>query len=486
MALAAPAAVAGTWHVDAGADAGGDGLSWATAFRHLQDALTHADLAPGDEVRVAAGMYYPDRSAEQPAGSGNRFAEFKLISGVRIFGGFPPGGGDFAARDPDAHPTILSGNLGAEPGPLDPACEDADPAGSDCFTAAPGVAGCRIASCCGLVCEALPSCCLVEWDVQCAEAAGDLCGGRSYHVVSSFGASSEARLDGFTIIDGLADDDSFWESLGAGMLLRYASPRIVRCRFVDHVAAEGGAVMIFGVTAKPLFVNCVFANNWADRGAAARITYGGPDFVNCALVGNTADIGGGLFADETDGVSLVNCTVGHNTAGESGGGAHGAATLTNSIVWGNTPDQLTAAGTVTFSCVEGGHPGEGNIDADPMFAGPGEGDFRLAPGSPCIDRGSTLALPLDVVDLDGDSNLVESLPLDLALSRRTVAGGVDMGAWERCDFDVNGDGLAGMVDLLAVIAAWGTDPGGPPDFDGDGTVGILDFVGVIIHWGPCR
>ncbi len=34
-------------------------------------------------------------------------------------------------------------------------------------------------------------------------------------------------------------------------------------------------------------------------------------------------------------------------------------------------------------------------------------------------------------------------------------------------------------------AAWGTDPGGPPDFDGDGTVGILDLLTLLANWGLC-
>ncbi len=38
---------------------------------------------------------------------------------------------------------------------------------------------------------------------------------------------------------------------------------------------------------------------------------------------------------------------------------------------------------------------------------------------------------------------------------------------------------------LALWAAWGTDPGGPPDFDGDGSVGILDLLALLAHWGLC-
>ena len=54
-----------------------------------------------------------------------------------------------------------------------------------------------------------------------------------------------------------------------------------------------------------------------------------------------------------------------------------------------------------------------------------------------------------------------------------------------CLADLDGDGNVGILDLLALLAAWGSDPGGPPDFDGDGTVGILDLLTLLADWGSC-
>ncbi len=42
-----------------------------------------------------------------------------------------------------------------------------------------------------------------------------------------------------------------------------------------------------------------------------------------------------------------------------------------------------------------------------------------------------------------------------------------------------------IVDFLALLAAWGADPGSPPDFNGDGNVGITDFLELLANWGPC-
>ncbi len=53
---------------------------------------------------------------------------------------------------------------------------------------------------------------------------------------------------------------------------------------------------------------------------------------------------------------------------------------------------------MTWSCVEGGFPGAGNIDLDPLFVSGPDGDYYLsqiaagqAVDSPCVDAGSDLA-----------------------------------------------------------------------------------------------
>lgn len=59
-----------------------------------------------------------------------------------------------------------------------------------------------------------------------------------------------------------------------------------------------------------------------------------------------------------------------------------------------------------------------------------------------------------------------------------IVKGVQTTPW-----DLDGDGNVGIWDLLLLLAAWGTDPGGPPDFDGDGNVGILDLLTLLANWG---
>lgn len=490
VAAAAVGASGAVWHVDAGADAGGDGASWATAFRFLQDALTGEQLAAGDEIWVAEGRYHPDRSSTWPGGTDLRTATFKMVHGVRVYGGFPAGGGDgsFAARDPDRYESVLSGDL-FEPAAttFDPCI--APPAGAGgCFDGTPGIAGCHDGSCCNVVCETFPYCCAVEWDAQCAEIAADACSSRVYNVVYAFVIDAPARLDGFTITGGLADEvGSYFRTIGGGMLARQGDISVVRCRFVANRALSGGGLMLLGSLADNAVVNCTFRFNRADEGGGAAADGGDPDFDNCVFQDNRAltGRGGAVRCSPTSGAALSNCTVAGNSAAEEGGGVSGVAFVVNSILWGNTPDQVHGALGVAFSCVEGGHPGLGNFAGDPGFVDPAAGNLRLGRGSSCVDRASNGFMAADPADLDGDGILAEPTPLDLDLAARVLDGVVDAGAYEQCRYDLDGNGVVGISDLAELLGAWGTSPDGPPDFDGDGIVGISDFLELLGRWGGC-
>jgi hypothetical protein len=107
-----------------------------------------------------------------------------------------------------------------------------------------------------------------------------------------------------------------------------------------------------------------------------------------------------------------------------------------------------ATTTVSYSNVQEGPAGvyietgstlnweDGNIDTDPFFVDPNNDDYRLLPGSPCIDAGDNNSVPQDIADLDGDGNTTEPIPFDLDGNPRIVDGNndgksvVDMGAYE--------------------------------------------------------
>jgi hypothetical protein len=101
-------------YVDGDASFGGNGQNWATSYRYLQDALAVA--VSGDEIKVAEGIYKPDRGGGNTPG--NRYATFQLKNGVVITGGYAGFGEPQPdAWDIDVYETLLSGDLLANDGP---------------------------------------------------------------------------------------------------------------------------------------------------------------------------------------------------------------------------------------------------------------------------------------------------------------------------------------------------------------------------------
>jgi len=83
--------------------------------------------------------------------------------------------------------------------------------------------------------------------------------------------------------------------------------------------------------------------------------------------------------------------------------------------------------------------GGGNINTNPLFVEHGfwdmtdvwnNGNYQLQSSSSCIDQGDNLLLPQDIVDLDGDSDISEPLPVDINDTDRIKNAIVDMGAYE--------------------------------------------------------
>jgi len=122
----------------------------------------------------------------------------------------------------------------------------------------------------------------------------------------------------------------------------------------------------------------------------------------CLITGNLADQGGGA-ANAT----LVNCTVVGNDVRIDAGGGH-QVLARNCIFRQNMGGELDPASAVTWSIVDGGFPGIGNQDADPLFVSGASGtDYDLAPGSPAVDAGDPSSAP------DPDASLVDLGPFPL-------------------------------------------------------------------------
>jgi len=206
-----------------------------------------------------------------------------------------------------------------------------------------------------------------------------------------------------TFIGNTATNTGDVPTNGGGM---YGSPlTISNCTFIGNTASDYGGGMCTGGSST--ISNCTFTGNTAHDGGGIYNSGSSPTISNCTFTGNAAiEKGGGFYYNGSSAPELTNCTFTGNTANLGGGIYHTSSNtvLTNCILWDNGEEihDLIAAPVVTYCDVQGGYPGTGNIDADPLFVDAAGGDVHLqsrqghwtdtgwvldAQNSPCLDTG---------------------------------------------------------------------------------------------------
>ena len=183
-------------------------------------------------------------------------------------------------------------------------------------------------------------------------------------------------------------------SFGGGIsCTNESSPEIHRCTITRNEAADSGGGTYNWYLSNPLLSHCVISENRAGFGAGLYLRQR-MSVVNCVIADNHADYyGGGVRCADLASPTLHNCTITGNSAFEGGGiyaSSYGHPSVTNTILWGDQPDEIYHyAGNCLFShCdIEGGWPGVGNIDAEPMFLSYRGHDHLLGAASPCVDAG---------------------------------------------------------------------------------------------------
>lgn len=268
-------------YVNHAATGSATGHNWSNAYTDLQLALQSA--AYGDTMWVAAGTY-------KPTTDNNRDSSFRVPNGLRLYGGFSGTETELAQRDWEAHPVVLSGDIGVVDDTLDNSYTIMYMAYPDSFTVVDGFTF-RFA-------YAEPA------DLEFEDGTEPyICGGGMY-------------IQGFE---------------GA------AYPDIRHCTFEYNYAwAAGGAVFVNGdgedASVAPRFLDCIFRhNNTAGYGGAIYRLGGSwaeryPDFGDCVFEHNFAlQWGGALYyfdTERTDTLHISGCRFSENS-GESDAGAMG-------------------------------------------------------------------------------------------------------------------------------------------------------------------
>ena len=147
------------------------------------------------------------------------------------------------------------------------------------------------------------------------------------------------------------------------------------------------------------------SDNGGARGAGISVHEASPTIYNNVISNNSVfsneyyeSTGAGLHVYNSDITDFHNNTIVNNHSDWRGGGIyiHGPSSVSgaNNIVWGNDAEsgsQISGGNEATsflsYSDIEGGWEGEGNINLDPHFCAAFYGDYYLAESSPCIGSG---------------------------------------------------------------------------------------------------
>jgi predicted outer membrane repeat protein len=381
--------------VNAAASGANNGGCWTDAYTSLQTALSAA--GNGDEVWVAAATYKPTATAD-------RTISFALGNGVGVYGGFAGTETMRSQRNPSAHVTILSGDIGTVGNASD----------------------------------------------------------NSFHVVTSDSSvTATGVLDGFTITAGNANGSSASnQDRGGGLWINGGSVTISHCIFTGNSASEkGGGIRV--TSASPTIDHCTFTSNSGGQGGGGIGAGSGSGFTvsNSTFRSNSTVSTSGAGLETASGVTAVNCVFQNNSGNGllyilggivinstfTGNTSYGVAfdqdgTVVNSILWVDAIDEVFVGfGTIniTYSDVGGsGFSGTGNKNANPLFVNAGTGDLRLGSGSPAVDAGNNAGVPGGITtDLNGLPRFFDdpSVP-DTGAGSPPI---VDMGAYERVPLSVS-------------------------------------------------
>ncbi len=352
-----------SWYVDDSVAQSGDGTSWQTAFKTIQEGINAS--WHGDEVIVAEGTYL----------------ENIMFTGKNItLRSTYPGNPNVVGR------TIIDGRLAPRSvvtfsGPENQSCT---------------LAGFKIMN-------------------GSDSNGGGICGKETKAAIwKNIIMDNSAKYGGgLHRCDGYIEENAIYRNTASadGGGLHECHGTIQNNRIVYNSANGGGGGL--ASCGGDIRTNYILDNSASQGGGLWRCT--GRIRINL-IASNSANVGGGVCGP---GPELTNNTIVHNVAWSSGGGiANFSRTILNCIIWRNSAQsdpQLEydlQNPLPTYCCIQDWtHGGQGTITADPLFADPNGPDnnpgtyfdniYRLSPNSPCIGTGLLVDWMENALDLEG-------------------------------------------------------------------------------------
>lgn len=243
------------------------------------------------------------------------------------------------------------------------------------------------------------------------------CGGSSSANHRGFylhSGETSAIVSGLTIQNGYESGGSGDSSGGGVDIVGSSSVTLTYCVVTNNFASGlGGGISNGG---KLSLSNCFITGNAASYGGGGICNGATMIVVNCVFTGNsTRGRGGPIYNFFGGTLALTNCTITGNTGGTAAD--KGGITLVNDIFYGDTGGEVGAGSAAASYCdIQGGYPGTGDINADPLFVG-SPADLHLQRGSPCLGAGTASGAPATTID-----GQTRSTPPSIGAYEGTVTG----------------------------------------------------------------
>jgi len=274
---------------------------------------------------------------------------------------------------------------------------------------------------------------------------------------------------------------------GGNQVITFASGEDANCVLMGLTIA-GGNRGIYCHSSAPRITRCIIAGN-AAQGIYAYSSV--PKISNCVIANNG---GAGIACENFSGLTITNCTI----SGNQGSGVTvnmSSPTVINSIVWANSPKQITGVrGTarVTYSDVQDGWPDVGDIGADPCFADANNGDYHLRsaegrwqPSQQCWVYDADMSLAIDGGDPNSDWT-AELWPHGKRINMGAYGGTPEASMSPSAtgnSGDLNHDDTVDMQDFAALAGNWDDDRVlMPENLDRHGPVDFNDLCIFTENW----
>jgi len=182
---------------------------------------------------------------------------------------------------------------------------------------------------------------------------------RGFHFQS--GENETSVLDGFTVINASGE----WRS--EAVYCDKSGPTIRNCRIIDN---PGGGIRCEDQSS-PLISHCLISGNGGYAGVTC-MESSSPTIANCVIGSNDQYLQSRGICCDRSRPTIINCTIvaNYNYAIDCDYYTH--AVVKNCIIRENAIElDGGSEAEVTYSNVQGGYLGVGNIDTDPCFAAPG-------------------------------------------------------------------------------------------------------------------